>query len=139
MTRHRFVPLALITALTVIAGCSGSVSIGQPFPISGDSVIAANIRSCLPAAGRIKVEVDVTAGAQPGYVLISISDDATPFERFLQSHLGTTDYHYEVTGAVQHAAGACVVVQLDLNEAAPGQPDWRASSKSLHYTISLVP
>ena len=139
MPRRHLVPLLAIAVLSLAAaGCTGGpVSIGGSFPVTGSSAIAANIRACMPAAGRIKVEVDVTSGANPSYLKVGISDDATAFED-LRLFPPPSGFHFEGEGTVQHATGACLVIQMNLNSASPGNPAWDASNRTFNYQISIV-
>jgi hypothetical protein len=140
--RLMFVVLCTATVAT-LAGCGGPLSIGQPLPVSGDSIAGATVVTCLSASGHIRAVVDSTASGNPSYVKVAISDDKTGGE---EMHLWPTvpdGSHVEGTSSLSHAAGSCITVLINplciQFDNVCQQNWWNTSSRSFHYELSLVP
>jgi hypothetical protein len=135
---------ALVAMVAMLsAACGGPVSIGQSLPVSGDSISAASIATCLGATGRIRVVVDSTAAGNPSYVKAVITDNAWAGGDMVIFPTVQGGSHFEQTSSFTLPSGKCVAINMTVLcikfDDVCQQTWWNTGTRSFHYEVSLVP
>lgn len=121
------------------ASCGGPVSVGQPLPVSGSSVSAATVVTCLDSSGRIELVADSTGTGPPSIFRVQIDDDTTGGEVFDAIPTPSGSNHFEGTSANFHGP-TCMRVQIQgLCYPFDCSGGWIGGTQTFDYTVSLVP
>jgi hypothetical protein len=139
MSRRVLLAMSLFGAMVLLAaGCGGPVSVGQPLPVSGESIAEAAVITCPGASGRIKVVADSTGTGPPYAFRVTVHDDANGGESFVATTDVVNGIHFEGTSANPHGPW-CINVQIQGFCIPFSCEGWIGGTQTFRYTVSMVP